>query len=110
MSRDKKQNDNSTDSTKIISYLIAIPIAFLFCVIDSCESCRKKDNYYGDISSNYSERVDENIHGAWAYATLFVERELYSPKSAKYGFAPAREAVTPLGRKQSFWSENTFLF
>lgn len=49
-----------------------------------------------------SRRKGENIHGAWAYATLFVERELLAPGSAKYKFAAASSgAVTPI-------DENTY--
>lgn len=56
----------------------------------------------------------ENIHGAWTYATFFVERELYAPKTAKYQFgAASRGAVTSLGfnryRVQSYVdAENRF--
>ena len=40
----------------------------------------------------------EDIHGAWAYSQLFVEKQLKSPKSAKFPFAAASKgAVKHIG-------------
>ncbi len=40
---------------------------------------------------------DNDIHGAWAYMQLFVEKRLQSPDSADFPFGGAEEGVTPLG-------------
>lgn len=41
-------------------------------------------NSGGCFSSSSSEGDD--LHGAWAYAQLFVEKDLKSPRSAKFEF------------------------
>ena len=38
----------------------------------------------------------DDVHGAWAYIQIYVERQLKSPGSAKFPFGGSRH-VTPLG-------------
>ena len=47
------------------------------------------------IELQYGKREDD-IHGAWAYTQLFVEKRLKSPKSADFPFGGYRH-VTSLG-------------
>ncbi|MEI3040485.1 MAG: hypothetical protein V8T90_15590 [Victivallales bacterium] len=45
----------------------------------------------------------EDIHGAWAYSQLFVEKRLKSPSSAKYPFgAASKGAVKHIGNDVYF--------
>ena len=43
-----------------------------------------------------AEKRGSDVHGAWAYMQLFVEKHLKSPKSADFPFGGYRH-VTPLG-------------
>ena len=49
-----------------------------------------------DGSSNAAGSPGGDKHGAWAYAQLFVEKELKSPKTAEFPSNGSR-FVTPLG-------------
>lgn len=42
-----------------------------------------------------AQKKDGDVHGAWAYMQLFVEKRLNSPKSADFPFGVYRH-VTPL--------------
>jgi len=83
----KKSNKNHVDNkTLIISAVVVIFSCIFLYNIYSAEGTKK-------------EKDTGDVHGAWAYMQLFVEKKLKSPKSADFPFGGYRH-VTELGDKR----------
>lgn len=120
MSEQEQQVDtkgciSATFGCLIVCGFFALIIWGAVSVFKSCTSKETSETKHAKVEKAEKVKVDEgDVHGAWSYATLFVERELKSPRSAKYPFAAASNgAVTYLGNdtylvKSYVDSENSF--
>jgi hypothetical protein len=95
--------NNPSLTTSIISIVILIGV----CVWWFSATPTSSSTYDQNSSSTTGD-----VHGAWAYMQLFVEKKLKSPRSADFPFGGSRH-VTPLGggryRVNSYVdSENSF--
>lgn len=86
----KHPKPENTDAT----VPIAVAVVVVFLIVWSPLCSPSEDRRPGGSGGQGGSRGD--VHGAWAYMQLFVEKELKSPKSADFPFGGFRH-VTYLG-------------
>lgn len=73
-----------------------ISVLYLFWFIGQCDSSNTKENkVHSQKKSHYRQYGD--VHGAWAYMQIYVERQLKSPKSADFPFGGGTYHTKDLG-------------
>lgn len=79
-----------------LAVIIISIVLFVFIYNSADDGSKSSSSKQPSTPSTSSKSDSGDVHGAWAYMQLFVEKRLKSPKSADFPFGGSRH-VTNLG-------------
>lgn len=83
------KNANKDSAKDVVKLIIFIGVLVLICWFFLKIFSKGENTSSLSKSKTVSKGYKEDLHGAWAYATLFVEQELKAPSTAKFEYAAA---------------------